>query len=91
MAEKKRHMREHFDHFRTLLMYEPAVTAICLGDPDAADFPDSQYGIFFMDNAGNVDVCMHGTISVSTTLRETGMLPVTPPETVASFDTPAGS
>ncbi len=58
MAEKKRYMREHFDHFRTLLMHEPRghrdVFGVILTPPTSLD---SQYGILFTDNAGNLDVC----------------------------------
>jgi proline racemase len=35
-------------------------------------------------------MCGHGTIGVATVLVETGMVPVTEPETVIALDTPAG-
>ena len=35
-------------------------------------------------------MCGHGTIGVATVLVETGMVPVTEPETVVRLDTPAG-
>jgi proline racemase/trans-L-3-hydroxyproline dehydratase len=43
-----------------------------------------------MDNAGYLDMCGHGVISVTTALIETGMIPPTEPETTVVFDTPAG-
>lgn len=91
MADKKRYMRERLDHVRTLLMHEPRghrdMFGAILTPPTS---PRSQYGLLFMDNAGYLDMCGHGAISVATALLETGMLPVTSPETVVIFDTPAG-
>ncbi len=91
MADKKHYMREHLDHFRTLLMHEPRghrdMFGAILTPPTS---PRSQYGLLFMDNSGYLDMCGHGTISVTTALLETGMLAVTLPETTVIFDTPAG-
>lgn len=91
MADKKHYMREHLDHFRTLLMHEPRGHRDMFGailTPPIS--PRSRYGLLFMDAAGYLDMCGHGTISVTTALLETGMLPVIAPETTVIFDTPAG-
>jgi proline racemase/trans-L-3-hydroxyproline dehydratase len=91
MAAKKQFMRDHLDHFRTLLMHEPRghrdMFGAVLTPPTT---PSAQYGLLFMDNAGYLDMCGHGTMSVTTMLIETGMIPPTAPETVVVFDTPAG-
>ncbi len=91
MAEKKRHMIEHLDHFRTLLMEEPRGHMDMFGavlTPPTTD--RGQYGIIFMDNGGYLDMCGHGTIGIATTLIEMGMVVAEEPETVVAFDTPAG-
>lgn len=92
MAQRKQYMREHLDHFRRVLMQEPRghrdMFGAVLTPPTS---PHSQYGLLFMDNAGYLDMCGHGTISVTTALLETGMLPAAPGETTVVFDTPAGS
>lgn len=91
MAEKKQHMMEHLDHFRTLLMHEPRGHNDMFGvivTPPTTD--RAHYGLLFMDNGGYVDMCGHGTMSVVTVLAETGILPLVEPETTVVFDTPAG-
>jgi proline racemase/trans-L-3-hydroxyproline dehydratase len=91
MAAKKQFMQSHLDHFRTLLMQEPRghqdMFGAVLTPPTT---PGNHYGLLFMDNAGCLDMCGHGVMSVTTTLLETGMIPPTAPETVVIFDTPAG-
>jgi len=91
MAEKKHHMMKHLDCFRTLLMHEPRghndMFGVILTPPTTEQ---AQYGLLFMDHGGYVDMCGHGTMSVTTVLVETGMVPMTEPETFIVFDTPAG-
>lgn len=91
MAAKKKYMREHLDHFRTLLMGEPRghrdmFGAILLPSPTN----QSQYGILFMDGGGYLDMCGHGIIGITTALIEMGMILPVEPETLITFDTPAG-
>jgi proline racemase/trans-L-3-hydroxyproline dehydratase len=92
MAARKRYMREHLDHFRTVLMQEPRghkdMFGAILTPPTT---PHGQYGLLFMDSTGYLDMCGHGTMCVTTALIEMGMIPATEPETVVVFDTPAGT
>ncbi|MDI3285595.1 proline racemase family protein [Polyangium sp. 15x6] len=91
MAAKKRHMEEHLDHFRTLLMREPRGHHDMFGailTPPVGEH--SHHGLLFMDHAGYLDMCGHGVIGVATVLIELGMIAATEPETVVVFDTPAG-
>jgi proline racemase len=44
----------------------------------------------YIEVSGVLPMCGHGTIGVATVLVETGMVPVTVPETVIRLDTPAG-
>jgi proline racemase len=52
--------------------------------------PDADWGVLFIEVSGLLPMCGHGTIGVATVLVETGMVPVTEPETVIRLDTPAG-
>jgi proline racemase len=52
--------------------------------------PDADWGVLFVEVSGLLPMCGHGTIGVATVLVETGMVPVTEPETVIRLDTPAG-
>lgn len=91
MAEKKRFMADHLDHFRTLLMHEPRGHRDMFGVvllPPTTDQAD--YGVLFMDGAGYIDMCGHGIMGAATALIETGTVPSTAVETRITFDTPAG-
>jgi len=91
IAEKKRYMMEHLDHFRTLLMQEPRGHRDMFGaiiTPPTTN--RGQYGILFMDNDGYLDMCGHGIIGITAALIEIGMIPPKEPETIVAFDTPAG-
>ncbi|MFF9213381.1 MULTISPECIES: proline racemase family protein [unclassified Streptomyces] len=91
MAERRRHLIEHLDHVRTLLMYEPrghsAMSGAILQPPTR---PDADHGVLFIEVSGALPMCGHGTIGVATVLVETGMVPVTEPVTTVRLDTPAG-
>ncbi|MFI6886700.1 proline racemase family protein [Streptosporangium canum] len=91
MAERRVHFREHLDHLRTLLMYEPrghaSMSGAILQPPTR---PDADWGVLFIEVSGYLPMCGHGTIGVSTVLVETGMVPVSEPVTTVRLDTPAG-
>lgn len=91
IVEKKHFLKDHLDRFRTLLMQEPRghqdMFGIVLTPPSDAR---ADYGILFIDNGGYLDMCGHGIIGVTTALLEIGMVPMTEPETIIVFDTPAG-
>ena len=52
--------------------------------------PDAEFGMFFMDNGGYLDMCGHATIGVSTALVELGMAAGEGPRRRIRFETPAG-
>ena len=91
MAARRRHFMTHMDSLRLLLMREPrghgAMSGAILQPPAR---PDADWGVVFIEVSGCLPMCGHGTIGVATVLVETGMVPVTEPETVVSLDTPAG-
>ena len=85
---KRRHAREHLDHLRRALIFEPRGHADMYGciltEPVT---PDGDLGVLFMHNEGFSTMCGHGVIALVTVLLETGMLD---PLEVIRLDTPAG-
>jgi proline racemase len=91
MLERKLWFEANMDDVRLLLMREPrghsAMSGAILQPPTR---PDADWGVLFIEVSGCLPMCGHGTIGVATVLVETGMVPVTEPETVVRLDTPAG-
>lgn len=85
---KRRYAREHLDHIRRALMFEPRGHADMYGciltDPVT---PDGDLGVLFMHNEGYSTMCGHGVIALVTVLLETEMLS---PREFIRLDTPAG-
>jgi proline racemase len=91
MEERRQYVIAHRDDLRTLLMYEPrghsAMSGALLQPPTRAD---ADWGVVYLEVAGCLPMCGHGTIGVATVLVETGMVPVVEPTTTIHLDTPAG-
>jgi proline racemase len=88
---KRRWMKEHFDHLRTALMWEPRGHADmygCIVTPPVS--PGADIGILFMHNEGYSTMCGHGIIAITKVVLETGLLPMQAPETIIRIDSPAG-
>jgi len=91
MAEKREYLKTHFDPIRTALMLEPRghhdmFGSILLEPTD----PNADMGIVFMDGAGYMNMCGHGTIGAVTVALEMGLLELKEPVTQVTFDTPSG-
>ncbi len=88
---RRRYAREHLDHLRTALMWEPRGHADMYGCVlTSAVSPEADFGVLFMHNEGYSTMCGHGVIALTTVVLQTGMLPIAGPETVVKMDTPAG-
>ena len=88
---RRRYARENLDHLRTALMWEPRGHADmygCIVTPPVS--PEADIGILFMHNEGYSTMCGHGIIGITKVALETGLLPMTTPETTIKIDTPAG-
>ena len=88
---RRRYAGEHLDHLRTALMLEPRGHADmygCIVTP--AVTPEADIGILFMHNEGYSTMCGHGIIGITKVALETGLLPMTEPETTIRIDAPAG-
>jgi proline racemase len=91
ILERRRYAREHLDHLRTALMWEPRGHADmygCIVTPPVT--PEADIGILFMHNEGYSTMCGHGIIGIAKVALETGLLSLAEPETTVRIDTPAG-
>lgn len=91
MREKQQYVARELDGVRRSLMGEPRGHHDMFGGfitPPATDTGD--LGIIFMDNAGYLNMCGHGTIGLCTVVVEFGLVTATPPRTAIQIDTPAG-
>jgi proline racemase len=88
---RRRYAKEHFDHLRTLLMWEPRGHREmygCIVVPPVS--PEADFGVLFLHNEGFSTMCGHGIIGIATVAAQTGMVKAREPETVTRIDTPAG-
>jgi len=91
ILDRRRYARDHFDHLRTALMWEPRGHADmygCIVTPPVSEGAD--FGVLFTHNEGYSSMCGHGIIAMATVAVETGMVAPAPPETELGIDTPAG-
>lgn len=88
---RRRYAKAHYDNLRTALMWEPRGHADmygCIVTPPVT--PGAHAGVLFIHNEGFSTMCGHGVIGFTTVALETGMFPMTEPETTLKIDTPAG-
>src|SRR2546421_10052921 len=91
ILERRGFMRQHFDHIRRALMWEPRghrdMYGCVLTQPVT---PGADFGVLFMHNEGYSTMCGHGVIALVTTLLKMGALPAKGQHTPVNLDTPAG-
>lgn len=91
MLERRRYMRQHFDHVRHAIMWEPRGHYNmygCVVTPPVSS--EADLGVLFMHNEGYSTMCGHGVIALVTVLFETGAFAASGPERRLNIDTPAG-
>jgi len=91
MREKKNWFKENYDHLRRAVVCEPrghnSLVGAVLTEPCK---PEADFGLFYIEPPGYIDMCGHGTIATSTVLVNTGLVEVREPVTQITYDTPAG-
>ncbi len=91
ILEKRQFLKEHVDHLRTALMFEPRGHADMYGlvvvDPQRAD---SDFGVLFMHNEGYSTMCGHATIAITKLAVQLGWVKKTAPLTRIKIDAPCG-
>ena len=91
ILEKRKNAKDDFDNFRKALMWEPRGHADMYGaiivEPDSVD---SHFGVIFIHNDGYSTGCGHAVIALTKVFVETGLIPITEPETEVRMDVPSG-
>ena len=91
MIEKKHYLEEHYDYLRTMLMFEPRghhdMFGAFLCEPIN---PEADFGVFFMDGGGYLNMCGHCSIGAATVILEAGLKEMKEPVTQVVLDAPAG-
>jgi proline racemase len=85
VLEKRRYFREHYDHLRTGLMWEPRGHADMYGaviTPSA----DADFDVFFLHNEGYSTMCGHAIIALTKLAVETQLVS----HSEITFNVPAG-
>lgn len=91
MIEKKHYLEEHYDHIRTMLMFEPRGHHDMFGAFIVEPInPEADFGVFFMDGGGYLNMCGHCTIGVVTAILEGGLMEMKEPQTEVVIEAPAG-
>lgn len=91
MLQKRDFLRDHADHFRRRLLFEPYGGVL-----HAADIlfesrnPEAQLGYVILESTEYALMSGSNTISTATVILETGILPMTEPQTRLVLESPAG-
>ncbi len=88
---KRRYAREHLDHLRRLLMFEPRGHAGMYGViPVEPDHPDADLAVLFCHNEGYSTMCGHATIALGRWAVDTRIVDRAGAETTVRLQVPAG-
>lgn len=91
MIEKKHYLEKHYDYIRTALMYEPRGHHDMFGAIICEPVnPEADFGVFFLDGGGYLNMCGHCTIGTVTAILEGGLMEMKEPETEVVLEAPAG-
>lgn len=76
MAERRARFQEQHDHLRAAVVNEPRGSDAFVGgllcEPDD---PSCDVGVIYFNNAGYINMCVHGTIGLAVTLDGLGRVP----------------
>jgi trans-L-3-hydroxyproline dehydratase len=88
---KRRHAREHLDHLRRLLIFEPRGHTDMYGViPVEPDLAEADLAVLFMHNEGYSTMCGHAVIALGRYAVDRGLVAVREPETVVKIQCPCG-
>lgn len=89
VLDYRRYIKEHYDHLRTALMFEPRGHADMYGvivtPSQVADF-----GVVFIHNEGYSTMCGHATLAIAKLAVEAKWVTVTTPVTTIRIEAPCG-
>ncbi|PTM10825.1 MAG: proline racemase [Bacteroidetes bacterium] len=91
VLEYRRYCKEHYDHLRKALMFEPRGHADmygCILLPPYDD--DGDFGMIFLHNEGYSTMCGHAIIAISTLAIDMKWIDVKEGDNILKIDTPCG-
>ena len=89
VLEKRRYFREHFDHIRRGIIWEPRGHADMYGAIITPSV-DADLDVFFLHNEGYSTMCGHAIIALTKLVIETGLVRKDVDEREITFNVPAG-
>ena len=91
ILHKRAYVRDHLDHLRKLLMFEPRGHADMYGallvEPD---LPGADLAVLFMHNEGYSTMCGHAVIALGRYAVDEGLVAAPEPVTTVSIECPCG-
>ncbi|MGE3194195.1 MAG: proline racemase family protein [Microbacteriaceae bacterium] len=91
MFDKRNWFRDHGDHYRRRLLFEPVGGVLHAADVILpSNHPDAQFGYVILESTEYAVMSGSNTISVATVLLETGMVEMVEPVTELVLESPAG-
>lgn len=79
LLEKRRYMRQHLDHVRRRLMYEPRGHRDMYGAVVVpSELPDAHLGVLFLHNEGYSSMCGHAVLALGRFALDFGLVPAPP-------------
>lgn len=91
ILEKRAHVRDHLDHLRKILMFEPRGHADMYGallvEPD---LPGADLAVLFMHNEGYSTMCGHAVIALGRYAVDQGLVEKQEPVTTVAIEAPCG-
>lgn len=91
MLEKRDYLRDHADHYRRRLLFEPVGGVLHAADIIfPSRHPEAQFGFVILESTEYAVMSGSNTISVATVILETGMAEMVEPVTELVLESPAG-
>ncbi|MBX3567010.1 MAG: proline racemase family protein [Rhizobiaceae bacterium] len=91
ILDKRRHAREHLDHLRKLIIFEPRGHYDMYGViPVAPDLPGADMAVLFIHNEGYSTMCGHATVALGRYAVDHGIVAAVSPVTEFGLQCPCG-
>lgn len=91
ILEKRAYVRDHLDHLRKVLMFEPRGHYDMYGVlPVKPDLPGADLAVLFMHNEGYSTMCGHATIALGRYAVDQGLVEKREPVTTVNIEAPCG-
>ncbi len=91
LLEKRQYARQHLDHLRRFLMFEPRGHFDMYGViPVEPDHPDAHLAVLFIHNEGYSTMCGHAVLALGRYAIDKGLVEPQAPETQVNIQCPCG-